>query len=125
MNRRSFLQGSMGAAIAGAEAASPSGGASSRGQPAAPPIDWLQNHPRNVTLNLKPVMTNLIHTGVWEGPCRFSVISPAEELARARKSFSAWAEGIRKGGLGLTEGEVRILDPVHLTFIEDFILKPR
>ena len=57
MDRRSFLQTSI-SAIAVSNATS---GISSIQQ---------QNLAPQTRLNIKPVMTNIIHTGVWEGPCR-------------------------------------------------------
>ncbi|MFB0554316.1 MAG: hypothetical protein ACETWQ_13495 [Phycisphaerae bacterium] len=70
-------------------------------------------------------MTNIIHTGVWEGPCRFNVHSPGEEMAAAQKSFNEWAADIKTNGLGLDAEDVSILEPVHITFSEDFVLKPQ
>jgi hypothetical protein len=70
-------------------------------------------------------MTNIIHTGVWEGPCRFNVQSPSEEMAAAQKSFKEWAADIKTNGLGLDAEDVTILEPVHITFSEDFVLKPQ
>jgi hypothetical protein len=67
----------------------------------------------------------MIHTGVWEGPCRFNVQSPSEEMAAAQKSFNDWATVVKTNGQGLDAENVSILEPVHITFAEDFVLKPQ
>jgi hypothetical protein len=51
-------------------------------------------------------------------------MTPAEEMAAAKRWFSDWAAGIEAGTLGLDPEDVRILEPVHITFSEDFKLKP-
>ena len=86
--------------------------------------DWNQTIPRQTRVSLKPVMTNMIHAGVWEGPCRFSIQSPSEERATAQKRFNEWAGNIKTNALGLDPDDVRVLEPVHITFSEEFVLKP-
>jgi hypothetical protein len=123
MDRRSFLQNSIGTLVAGNIALQ-----GCRMAPDAPPAAisaaWSQILPRQTRVNLKPVMTNLIHTDVWEGPCRFSIQPPSEEMAVAQKRFNEWATDIRTNGLGLDPEDVKILEPVHITFSENFVLKP-
>ncbi|UCD29536.1 MAG: hypothetical protein JSV03_03380 [Planctomycetota bacterium] len=67
----------------------------------------------------------MIHTDVWEGPCRFNVQSPREEAAAAQKRFNEWAADIKSNRLGLDAEDVDILEPAHITFSEDFVLKRR
>ena len=81
--------------------------------------------PGDVKINLRPVMTNIIHTGVWEGPCRFRVTTPAKEKVNAGESFAKWSRDIKKGKLRLNQEDVNILEPVHITFSENFVLKQR
>ena len=69
-------------------------------------------------------MTNMIHTGVWEGPCRFNVQPPPQELAAARERFTEWAADVETNNIGFDAEDVNMLDPVHITFSEDFVLKP-
>ena len=73
-------------------------------------------------INLKPVMTNIVHTGAWEGPCRWQRISVSEEKAQVEKNFIRWSREIKESKLNLNE-DVRILEPVHIKFSEDFILR--
>jgi len=128
MNRRSFLQTSIGTLIAGSTALQ---GCRTALNTASRPIQSAalttpnQMLASQTRLNIKPVMTNMIHTGVWEGPCRFNVQSPSEEMAAAQKSFNDWAADIKTNSLGLDAEDVSILEPVHITFSEDFKLKPQ
>jgi hypothetical protein len=127
MNRRIFLQSSIGALVASnttlqASRAAPD--APSRTPPSIASTEWNQTLPRQTKISIKPVMTNIIHTGVWEGPCRFNVQSPSEEKAAAQKWFKEWAANIKTRALGLDPEDVRVLEPVHITFSEDFVLRP-
>jgi hypothetical protein len=126
MNRRDFLGGGLGTMVAGAS----SGGAlfrsegAERADAASPPPGQIAADPRDVRINLKPVMTNLIHTAMWEGPCRWTAVSVETEKAQAERRFAAWCKQIRQTRLNLDEGTVRLLDPVHIKFCEDFVLRP-
>jgi hypothetical protein len=94
MDRRAFLQTGIGALLVGNAAmqgcrttfATSSGIALSD-----PSGTWSQNLVRKTRINLKPVMTDMIHTAVWEGPCRFDMLTPSEEMAAAQKRFGEWA----------------------------------
>jgi len=127
MNRRRFLQTGIGALAAGSAAfqgcRTTSDARSTKSSPGVSAA-WSQNLVRQTRINVKPVMTNMVHTDVWEGPCRFNVMTPEEEMAAAKKRFSDWAAGIKADSLGLDPEDVRILNPVHITFSEDFKLKP-
>ena len=128
MNRRSFLQTSIGTLVASNAALQgcrTTSDAPSRSALSTDSTAWSQTLASQTRINLKPVMTNIIHTGVWEGPCRFNVQSPSEEMAAAQKSFNEWAANIKTNGLGLDAEDVSILEPVHITFSEDFVLKPQ
>jgi hypothetical protein len=124
MDRRSFLQNSIGSLIAGNVALQ-----GCRTTSLAPSIgvSAVSNQvlPQQIRINLKPVMTNMVHTDVWEGPCRFNVQSPQEEMAAAQRRFKEWAVNIKNNKLGLDTRQVNILEPVHITFSEEFVLKPQ
>lgn len=94
MDRRSFLQNSIGTLVAGNAALQ--GCRTTPGAPSAAVLAALnQILPRQIRVNVKPVMTNIIHTDVWEGPCRFNVQPPSEEMAAAQKRFNKWAADIK------------------------------
>lgn len=127
MNRRHFLQTGLGALVTGSAVLQGcktiSDTTSTMSSPGVP-AGWSQNLVRKTRINVKPVMTNMVHSDVWEGPCRFNVMTPAEEMAAAKRRFSDWAAGIKADGLSLDSEDVRILEPAHITFSEDFKLKP-
>jgi hypothetical protein len=126
MNRRSFLQTGVGALVAGSAALQGcrSGLDESSGMALSGASGgWSRGLVRETRVNLKPVMTNMVHSDVWEGPCRFDVMTPSEERAAVQKQFDEWVAGIKADGLGLDPEDVRILDPVLITFSEDFKLK--
>jgi len=79
-------------------------------------------HPREIKLCVKPVLANLIHTSAWQGPCRPTAVSPEAEKAGAEKWFADWSAQLKANGLGRAE-DVELLEPVHVTFSEDWILK--
>ena len=118
MNRRRFLHTGIGALVAGhigLQGCRTTPGAVSKAMLSSSGIDGNQILPRPTKLNLKPVMTNMIHTDVWEGPCRFTVQPPSEERAAAERRFQQWAADIKANGMGLDPADVRILEPAHLT----------
>ena len=124
MNRRDFLATGLGTVVAGAAAegvliaaepaadAAPAGGASDAAI-----------HPRDIKLCVKPVMANLIHTGEWQGPCRWTSVPPDVERAQAERWFAEWSKQLKTKGLGRAE-DVRLLEPVHVTFSQDWVLRP-
>ena len=125
MNRRGFL-GGVGATIAGALSASNfilPNKTNARTYTLYESLEDGAISPRDVKINLKPVMTNIVHTGTWEGPCRWRRMSINEEKARVEEGFIRWSNGIKGGKLNLVEENVKILEPVLIKFSEDFILR--
>jgi len=120
MNRRGFLATSVGTIVAGA-AASQVFAADQAATPA--PAGDIPMHPRDTKLCVKPVMLNLIHTAEWQGPCRWTSVKPEVERANAEQSFAQWSKQLKTAGLGRPE-DVRVLEPVHITFSENWVLKP-
>ena len=89
----------------------------------SPPTSSVALHPRDIKLCVKPVMANLIHTADWQGPCRWDSVPPEVEKANAEQSFARWSKQLKTEGLGRPE-DVRVLEPVHVTFCENWVLKP-
>lgn len=77
----------------------------------------------NVRINIKPVFSNLVHTAVWEGPCR---VGPAEELdpkyeVRAGlEKMKIWAEEMRAN---VSPAIGNVLEPEYIQFDESFVVK--
>jgi hypothetical protein len=76
--------------------------------------------PRQTRLRIKPVMTNLIHTGVWEGPCRWRRVEVEDEKKHAKASFARFSDDLKQNNLGLDRDQYEVLDPVQVTFDESF-----
>jgi len=127
MDRRGFLRTGIGTLLAGNLALQ---GCRTTAETASriPLTDaagtWTRNLVRQTRINVKPVMTDMVHTAVWEGPCRFDRLTPSEERAAVEKRFRAWSAGLQAGRPGLDSDEVRILEPVLITFSEDCVVKP-
>ncbi|MFZ5832737.1 MAG: hypothetical protein ACOY3P_21835 [Planctomycetota bacterium] len=79
--------------------------------------------PNDTRLNVKPVMTSIIHSDVWEGSCRWKAVSPGDEAKNANEFFARWAKELQSKGMGGSSA-VKLLEPVHITFSEDFTIKP-
>ncbi len=122
MNRRHFLATGLGGAVAATVATT----GSEAGVPAAPKPEPAGNgvapDPAATKLVIKPVMTNIIHTAEWEGPCRWRSVPVEEEKAHAERSFAAWSKDLAQNGLGSPD-EVQLLPPAHVRFAEDFVLR--
>ncbi|MGD9160944.1 MAG: hypothetical protein PVG39_21175 [Desulfobacteraceae bacterium] len=104
----------------------------------------LSEHPMDTRITVKPVFSPLIHTDIWEGPCRPSAgKKPKKEKARDPNDFASyWAmadgkrpeqertdaeagfkefAGYLKRNLG---PDTRLLDPVFMDYSEDFRISP-
>jgi len=119
MKRRDFLGVGVGSAIA-ATAVRPWSMLAAFGADEAAAGDTLIS-PRDVRLRIKPVMTNIVHTGVWEGPCRWKSVSVEDEARYAASSFAHWSQQLKDKGLG-RPGDAELLEPAQLTFDEKFTI---
>lgn len=121
MHRRDFLAFGLGStALSAAASGLTTGTLAADPPPTAPEIP---SHPNHTKLNIKPVMTNIIHSDAWEGPCRPTAVSPSDEKRHAEQHFAAWSKQLREGFLGRS-AEINLLEPAHVTFAECFTIKP-
>lgn len=74
-------------------------------------------NPRDVKLNVKLLYYAMIHSTLWEGPCRYSEMSlgPDREKEEARKNYE---ETVKAFGSGLG-GDARMLEPAWFEFHEN------
>ncbi|MBN2476143.1 MAG: hypothetical protein JXB62_16140 [Pirellulales bacterium] len=112
MNRRDFMGSSLAAFLAGAFVGRTQGAGASEGGSLV--------SPRDTALAVRPVMTNIVHSGLWEGPCRWDAVGVADERSGAEANFARWSKQVVQD-LGGQAG-IELLPPAHLTFAEDFVL---
>ena len=72
-------------------------------------------------LRIKPIMTNMVHSDVWEGPCRFNVVPVARERENVRRSYDSWSKAVRSGEFPFGRG-AEVLEPALVTLDEHFTL---
>jgi L-fucose isomerase-like protein/cellobiose-specific phosphotransferase system component IIB len=66
-------------------------------------------------------MTDMIHSDVWEGPCRFNVVPVTKEKENVQRSYTAWSKALGAGEYSFGSG-VEMLKPTLVTFNESFTL---
>ena len=118
MRRRDFL-GGIGIGAAGSLLLSNSANAS--GNPRIEFAEGPTDRPLDIRIGVKPVFLALIHSDVWEGPCRAAGgKGPEQEKADARKNLKAFSETLE----GIASEDIRLLEPVYMEYSEDFWIRP-
>ena len=69
-------------------------------------------------LVVKPVLTTMYHTGVWEGPCRFNVTTVEDEKKWALSEFENFRKFIENSFID--KSVVQLMEPGQVLFVEDF-----
>lgn len=118
MRRRDFL-GGIGLGAAGSLLISDSANASAnrRMEFAKGPSD----RPLDIRIGVKPVYLALIHSDLWEGPCRQAAgKGPEQERADARKSLEAFSGTLKANA----SEDIQLLEPVYMEYSEDFLIRP-
>ncbi len=120
MNRRDFLA----TGLAGVVVAASDGLCSVRKAAASEALASLGDtlpSPNETRLHVKPVMTDILHSDVWEGSCRWQSISRSDEAKNANERFAWWSKELQTKGLAGSPA-VKLLEPVHITFSENFTI---
>jgi hypothetical protein len=76
----------------------------------------------DVKVNVKPVFSNMIHTGIWEGPCRVGTkeeLDPVYEKRTGKEQFVYWKTELEKN---IDSRYANILEPVYIEFDEKFVV---
>jgi hypothetical protein len=107
MNRRKFISQSIGVSIAGPAIISELSGIYENRIFSYNMLPPLIKSPQETKLIVKPVMTNMYHTDMWEGPCRFNVVSSEQEKKNALASY----ENFKKGSAQKTTGSTVKMSP--------------
>jgi len=66
-------------------------------------------------------MNNIIHSDLWEGPCRFNVVPVAKEAENARNQYARWVERVKSGAFQFGPAVER-LEPQQIVFDEAFVV---
>jgi hypothetical protein len=72
-------------------------------------------------LVVKPVLTSMYHTDIWEGPCRWKGATMEEEKKSAAVDFENFRNKVKDGSLDKSVADV--LEPGQILFVEDFKIK--
>jgi len=116
MHRRDFIKASAVAGVTGSAVISGLYQNSLFNNPAGLPIDIPS--PYLNKLVVKPIITGMYHTDIWEGPCRFNVASMAEEKKAALNAYEKFSNNIRNGPYD--RSDVTFLEASQILFVEDF-----
>jgi hypothetical protein len=115
MNRRQLLGGGVAAltaAPAAAQGLQDCGPCAAQNPPSVPsPLRKLR---------IKPVMTAMIHTASWEGPCRWNNVTVAQETESAKSGFARWVKDVK--GTYRFGPAVELMEPHQVVFDEAFTL---
>jgi len=73
-------------------------------------------NPRNIKINVKPVYYALIHSGIWEGPCRYrgGGVGPEKERIQYRTQFDNYVKSFKSN----LSQDAKMLEPVYYEFPE-------
>ena len=77
----------------------------------------------DVKINIRPVYSNLVHTDIWEGPCRVGpaeLLDPAYEKRAGLEQFSMLKERLEAN---LDLRFCHIMDPVYIEWDESFVVR--
>lgn len=72
-----------------------------------------------VKVNVKPIYSNVVHTSVWEGPCRVGTpeeLTPEYESRVGREQCRVWGAALKKNLADCAN----VLEPVYIEYPESF-----
>ena len=76
-------------------------------------------HAMDVKVNVQPIFSNVVHTAVWEGPCRVGrpeILSPEYESRAGKEEFKSWKKTVVEGICA----EANVLEPLYIEYDETF-----
>ena len=79
----------------------------------------------DVRVNVKPIFSNMVHSGIWEGPCRVGTkeeLDPLYEKRTGKEQFKVWKEELAKN---IDSRYAKILEPTYLEFDEKFVVSEK
>ena len=72
-------------------------------------------------LVVKPILTSMYHTTVWEGPCRWKGEPREEELKIAAKDLDNLSKAVKDSSID--KSIVDMLEPGQVFFMEDYVIR--
>ena len=79
----------------------------------------------DVKVNIKPVYSNMVHTDIWEGPCRVGppeLLDPAYERRAGLEQFSLLKKRLEEN---LDLRFCRVMEPTYMEWDESFVIPER
>ncbi|MGI5173965.1 hypothetical protein H0R92_10265 [Treponema sp. OMZ 840] len=75
----------------------------------------------DVKVNVKPIFSNMVHSDVWEGPCRVGTpeeLEPSYEIRTGKEQFKVWQRELEDNFCEYA----KILPPIYIEFNESFVV---
>ncbi|MBR6050969.1 MAG: hypothetical protein IKP68_07170, partial [Clostridia bacterium] len=76
----------------------------------------------DVKVNVKPIFSNVVHTAVWEGPCRVGTLeelSPEYEKRVGRAQVGVWYEQLKAN---ISSEYANVMEPAYIEYPENFYI---
>ncbi|MBO4429298.1 MAG: hypothetical protein J5832_05020, partial [Clostridia bacterium] len=76
----------------------------------------------DVKVNVKPIFSNVVHTAVWEGPCRVGTpleLSPEYEMRVGRAQVKVWYEQLKAN---IDPKYANVMEPAYIEYPESFYI---
>lgn len=73
-------------------------------------------------VNVKPIFSNVVHTGIWEGPCRVGTreeLAPEYEKRTGREQCKKWFEELKAN---ISSEYANLLEPAYIEYPENFYI---
>ena len=77
----------------------------------------------DVRINIKPVYSNLVHSAIWEGPCRVGAVEeldPRYEVRAGLEKMKVWYNELKAH---VSPSLATVLEPEYIQFDESFVVK--
>lgn len=76
----------------------------------------------DVKVNVKPIFSNVVHTAVWEGPCRVGTeeeLSPEYEIRTGRAQVNVWYKQLLEN---IDSRYANVMEPAYIEYPESFYI---
>ena len=76
----------------------------------------------DVRVNVKPVFSNVVHTAIWEGPCRVGQperLDPEYEMRTGREQCKIWYKQLCEN---ISKEYANVLEPAYIEYNENFYI---